>query len=144
MTQEEMTEEQRKQVEELVNLYVTNEAKLYEDWHKQITCSTDYSGREDVGFEDTLEMGRSRFKTWCRNNLPTVRGVCIKDVRGMSVCRKWKQLQEARHTVEVGGSIVELVCSSQGISIPFPVTPEVFFAGLVLSQCLDGLCDDNH
>jgi hypothetical protein len=146
MTQEEMTEEQRKQVEELVNLYVTNEAKLYEDWGMQIEPPIGRRPiRDNVGEDDTLEIRRNRFKTWCHDNLPTIRKFCHQDIRGTSICKKWKALQNKSLLPKGSASIAtELVCYIQGINIPFSVTLEVFFTGLVLNKFLDALCDEGE
>ena len=83
---------QSNSTDDLINVYLADETKLYQDWYASVQPQSADPDTTRFGINDSLEELKQRFMAWWRHSIETdsQRLQLFKD----KVCKKWLELKD--------------------------------------------------
>ena len=131
---------QSNSTDDLINLYLADETKLYQDWYASIQPRPTDPDTTPFGINESLEELKQRFMAWWRHSIEvdSQRLQLLKD----QLCKKWLVLK--KH--ESASVLVKLVSDVLAkLKLPFLLNPLPVATILVLSDVfLTDLCAEYH
>jgi len=131
---------QSNSTDDLINLYLTDETKLYQDWYASIQPQPADPDTTPFGIKESLDELKQRFIQWLQNSIEkdSQRLQLLKD----QLCKKWLVLKEH----ESASVLVKLVSDVLvKLKLPYLPNPLPVAAILVLSDVfLTDLCAKYH
>lgn len=87
---------QSNSTDDLINLYLADETKLYQDWYASVQPQPSDPDMTRFGINDSLEELKQRFIEWWQRSIETdsQRLQLLKD----KLCKKWLELKDHEKT----------------------------------------------
>ena len=126
--------------DDLINVYLADETKLYQDWYASVQPQSADPDTTPFGIKESLDELKQRFIQWLQNSIEkdSQRLQLLKD----QLCKKWLVLKEH----ESASVLVKLVSDVLvKLKLPYLPNPLPVAAILVLSDVfLTDLCAKYH
>ena len=125
---------------DLINLYLADETKLYQDWYASIQPRPADPDTTPFGINESLEELKQRFIQWWRHSVETdsQRLQLLKD----KVCKTWLALKDHKSTPVLIALVSDALAT---LNLPYLPNPLPAATILVTSELfLTHLCAEYH